>query len=182
MYNDDTAKTYTGTKTLKAWPATRGEYNQYRGWLSPPDEDPAENGYIVEYEEGGNPNHPDHKGYISWSPASVFERTYFETPGDWKSRLTQEVGQVEFRLDKLEEFVATSPAFEAMADEERELLMMQRTAMQSYSGILQRRLQLATPQPTPEAPEPVPSAGPAPVADPVPSAKPDAVVDPQSGE
>lgn len=55
---------------------TRGEYNGYRGWEMPANEDAAEAGYLVEYHDGGKPNHPDHAGYVSWSPADVFERSY----------------------------------------------------------------------------------------------------------
>lgn len=72
-------KTYTGTKTLLAKPMTKGEYNRFRGWQQPADEDPAEQGYLVEYVDGGKPNVEGHAGYVSWSPADVFERTYRET-------------------------------------------------------------------------------------------------------
>jgi len=73
-------KQYQGTKTLLARPMTRGDYNDYRGWIIPPDEDPLEKGYLVEYEIGerSNKNHSDHKGYISWSPMDVFEKVYKE--------------------------------------------------------------------------------------------------------
>lgn len=72
-------KVYVGTKTLKAWPLTRGQYNEYRGGTIPHDEDPDDLGYLVEYEpDGTKANHPAHDGYISWSPASVFEKTYHE--------------------------------------------------------------------------------------------------------
>ena len=67
---------HVGTKYLKAWPMTRGEYNAYRGWTMPESEDPTDAGYLVEYEEGGEPNHPNHTGYISWSPKEVFEEHY----------------------------------------------------------------------------------------------------------
>lgn len=74
-------KHYVGTKLVKARPMTRGEYNALRGWEVPGDEDPADAGYLVEYVDGGRANHPEFKGYISWSPADVFERTYKATPG-----------------------------------------------------------------------------------------------------
>ena len=69
-------KKYIGTKTLFAQPMTRGEYNQYRGWELPSNENPNDKGYLVEYEDGGKPNDPRHKGYISWSPEDVFTKTY----------------------------------------------------------------------------------------------------------
>ena len=71
-------KTYEGTKRVHARPMNRGEYNAYRGWEVPADENPADDGYLVEYLDGGKPNHPGHAGYISWSPKDVFERAYCE--------------------------------------------------------------------------------------------------------
>lgn len=67
---------YVGTKRVKANPMTRGEYNQYRGWEIPADEIPQDEGYLVEYLDGGKANHPDHEGYISWSPKDVFDQAY----------------------------------------------------------------------------------------------------------
>lgn len=72
---------YIGFKNLKAKPMTRGEYNRYRGWELPANEDPADDGYLVEYIDGGKPNDSMHEGYISWSPADVFERSYRPTQG-----------------------------------------------------------------------------------------------------
>ena len=67
---------YIGTKSLSAVAMTRGEYNEYRGWEIPSDEDPSEQGYLVEYADSGKPNDERHKGYISWSPACVFKDSY----------------------------------------------------------------------------------------------------------
>ena len=61
-------KTYIGTKIIEAKPMTRGDYNIFRGWQIPENENPADEGYLVKY--------PD--GYISWSPKSVFEEAYRE--------------------------------------------------------------------------------------------------------
>jgi hypothetical protein len=74
-------KQYIGTKKIKGRPMTRGEYNTYRGWTPPEGEDQSTPGYLVEYQDGGKPNHPDHEGYISWSPADVFEKSYRTTDG-----------------------------------------------------------------------------------------------------
>lgn len=71
-------KSYIGTKTLNAKPMNRLDYNTVHGWTVPTDENGADEGYIVEYTDGGKPNHADFSGYISWSPKDVFERTYVE--------------------------------------------------------------------------------------------------------
>jgi hypothetical protein len=68
--------TYIGTKIINAKSMTLGEYNDLRGWKTLPNGNPAQEGYLVEYTDGGEPNHPDFIGYISWSPKEVFERAY----------------------------------------------------------------------------------------------------------
>lgn len=54
----------------------REQYNEYRGWELPANENGDDDGFLVEYMDGGQANHPEHKGYISWSPLGVFERAY----------------------------------------------------------------------------------------------------------
>lgn len=73
--------TYIGTKVIDATPMTRANYNEYRGWQLPADENGADEGYLVEYHDGGKPNHPLHAGYISWSPKEQFEKAYRPTDG-----------------------------------------------------------------------------------------------------
>lgn len=64
-------KKYIGTKMLQAEPMNLGDYNQYRGWKIPVDEDPTREGYLVAYEDG----------YRSWSPKEVFEEAYKDCTG-----------------------------------------------------------------------------------------------------
>ena len=61
-------KNYIGTKLIKAKPMTRGEYNDFRGWKIPENENPEDKGYLVEYSDG----------YQSWSPEKQFEDAYRE--------------------------------------------------------------------------------------------------------
>lgn len=74
-------QSYIGTKLINAKPMTRLEYNQFRGWALPEDEDGADEGYLVEYTDGGKANTPVYAGYVSWSPKDVFERAYKPTTG-----------------------------------------------------------------------------------------------------
>jgi hypothetical protein len=55
-------QTFIGTKIIKAKPMLLGEYNTYRSWDMPKDEDPCRAGFLVEYEDG----------YQSWSPDAAF--------------------------------------------------------------------------------------------------------------
>lgn len=61
-------KRYIGTKIINATPMSRGEYNRYRGWPIPADEDPTDKGYLVQYSDG----------YESWSPEKQFNEAYRE--------------------------------------------------------------------------------------------------------
>ena len=70
---------YIGIKSIKAREMNRLDYNTYRGWQLPDDEDGSDEGFLVEYVDSGKSNHPDHEGYISWSPKDVFERSHHIT-------------------------------------------------------------------------------------------------------
>ena len=72
---------FIGTKLINAKPMTRLEYNQFRGWQLPADENGADDGYLVEYIDGGKANTAEYAGYVSWSPKDVFERAYRPTQG-----------------------------------------------------------------------------------------------------
>ena len=72
---------FIGVKEINATPMNRGDYNALRGWVVPSGENPEDDGFLVEYVDGGTANHPDFSGYISWSPKDVFERAYRRTQG-----------------------------------------------------------------------------------------------------
>ncbi len=57
---------YVGTKIIEAKEMNRGNYNKYRGWTIPENENPNDEGYLVRYSDG----------YESWSPKKQFEDAY----------------------------------------------------------------------------------------------------------
>jgi hypothetical protein len=67
---------YIGTKLINAEAMTRGAYNIFRGWEMPADERAEEEGYLVEYLDGGKPNLPSHAGYVTWTPKEAFDKAY----------------------------------------------------------------------------------------------------------
>lgn len=71
-------KNYTGTKIVNAMSMSRLSYNALRKWTLPEGEDGSDEGYLIEYTDGGTPNHADFAGYISWSPKEQFEKVYKE--------------------------------------------------------------------------------------------------------
>lgn len=75
-------KKFIGTKRVMAKPMTRKDYNDLRGWQLPEDENGADEGFLVEYLDGGTPNMRGRfLGYVSWSPKEQFEKAYRETDG-----------------------------------------------------------------------------------------------------
>lgn len=73
-------KNYIGVKIIQAKPMTRGDYNIYRGWDIPVDENADDPGYLVKYSDT----------YESWSPKDVFESAYFEMDQD-STKITQDM-------------------------------------------------------------------------------------------
>ena len=49
-------KQYIGVKLINAKPMTRIEYNNFRGWELPADENGNDEGFLVEYLDGGKAN------------------------------------------------------------------------------------------------------------------------------
>lgn len=137
------SNTYIGTKIVIAEPMTRKAYNDYRGWTLPADENGDDEGYLVEYTDGGKANTLHREGYVSWSPKDVFERAYKPMPGaglqPHQQRVVQEKAELDERMQKLHAFHA-SPTFDGLHPAEQERLLSQITAMSVYSDILRRRI------------------------------------------
>lgn len=73
--------THIGTKMIRATPMTRADYNTLRGWELPANERGEDDGYLVEYLDGGQANQAGFDGYVSWSPRDVFDRAYRPATG-----------------------------------------------------------------------------------------------------
>ena len=72
---------YLGTKLVNMIPMARDEYNYFRGWPLPAYEDGADEGYLIEYIDGGQANTKEYAGYVSWLPKDVAERNYAPSTG-----------------------------------------------------------------------------------------------------
>ena len=136
---------YIGSKLVLAKPMTRLAYNEYRGWELPNDEDGTDEGYLVEYLDGGKPNHPDHVGYISWSPKEQFDNGYVDAgavssyPAHMQ-RVYAEKAQLIDRAEKLRSFLSTD-TYHSMAKIDKQLLAAQLKVMESYRTVLEMRIQ-----------------------------------------
>lgn len=136
--------TYVGVKLISAEPMNRGDYNDYRGWTIPEDENPADEGYLVKHSDG----------HESWSPKSAFEEAYSEVGAnplkdtaplmcstDYKERFIAEYHQLVTRfkgliamLDKWDNgelgFIPVCP---------RSIYNLQLQAMSDYIAVLEAR-------------------------------------------
>jgi len=126
---------YIGTKRIKASPMNRLNYNIYRGWELPNDENGSDEGFLVEYLDGGKPNHLDHKGYISWSPKEQFKNAY-KISETYIDRLVIEKNDLEDKIEKLKNALDNKKIpTEAVNINEKQL-----SIMLDYSSILNEKL------------------------------------------
>ena len=137
-------KTFIRTKIIRATPMSRQAYNDLRGWTVPADEDGNDDGYLVEYLDGGKPNVVGFDGYVSWSPKMQFEAAYIEIGNDTglkphQIRVLGEKAELDYKRAKLIAFI-NSPFFENVDAIERNRLTRQLTFMDDYSAVLGERI------------------------------------------
>ena len=134
-------KQYIGTKVINAMPMNRQDYNDFRGWTLPEDENGEDEGYLVEYIDGGKANTSQYAGYVSWSPKEVFEHAYkvSETPLD---RIIIERNELMDKYNKLIMFLGREDK-EKIAGETQVILMeMQKNHMKDYLVTLKARIEI----------------------------------------
>lgn len=129
---------YTIRQDAYLAPITRQDYNSYRGWSTPNDEDGADEGFLLEII-GTESNDSRHDGYISWIPVEINKYKPSETAID---RLHIEHDELREKLIKLNEFIKTD-FFESLDYEERTDLELQQSVMRTYLLILSKRLKRA---------------------------------------
>lgn len=130
-------KQFVGTKIINAIAMTRLAYNELRGWELPEDENGDDEGYLVEYLDGGQANHPDYAGYISWSPKAVFEKA--DGSPDHILRVKAERAQLHDRLTKLQAFFDNA-RFQSLDAAEKSRMQRQAMCMVDYLDVLDSRL------------------------------------------
>lgn len=140
--NTDTGidmKKYTGTVLVMATPMSLGEYNVYRSWDLPADEDPNEEGYLVEDTTvGTEPNDNRHAGYITWIPKNLFNTAYKPT-GTPHERVVVEQAKLQADIDALDAMLSKDrPDF--ISWNQWEQMTFQLEHMMQYNRILQNRL------------------------------------------
>lgn len=133
---------FTCHKTVKAVSMNRKAYNDLRGWSVPSDENPDDEGYLVEYEPNGHSNVEGFDGYISWSPKDVFKKGY-KLSETFTDRLKIEMEDLEGKCQKLEDFLSSSKS-NSLEEIHKNLLRIQLSAMVAYYGTVRTRFELLT--------------------------------------
>lgn len=133
---------FTCHKTVKAVPMNRKDYNDLRGWSVPSDENPEDEGYLVEYQDDSHKNVEGFDRYISWSPKDVFEKGY-RLSETFTDRLKIEMEDLEEKCQKLEDFLSSSKS-ESLEEIQKNLLRVQLSAMVAYYGTVRTRFELLT--------------------------------------
>ena len=144
MFKMEDMKNYIGIKRIDAKPMTRGEYNEYRGWEIPENENPDDEGYLVKYSDD----------YESWSPKNVFENAYCETgtnimmdtafmqnSSDFADRFKAEFYQTVTRFQRLQQLLTKwdNGTLEFSPKCPRGILNLQLKAMSEYIAALEAR-------------------------------------------
>ena len=133
---------FTCHKTVKAVPMNRKDYNDLRGWSVPSNENPEDEGYLMEYQDDGHKNVEGFDGYISWSPKDVFEKGY-RLSETFTDRLKIEMEDLGVKLQKLEDFLSSSKS-ESLEETQKRLMKIQLCAMVTYYGTVRTRFESLT--------------------------------------
>ena len=65
-------KVYDCIRQVHATPMSREDYNEYRDWVLPVDEDGSDEGYYIVYNKDTDDQ------YESWNPKHIFDEGYAE--------------------------------------------------------------------------------------------------------
>ena len=128
---------FVGTKKIKAFPMTWGQYCELRGIPVTQDGNPTLThqtlGYLVEYPDAEHRNDSRFDGYVSWSPAKVFVESY--QPAETEQDLIKiEIRRVEAEMERLQNRVNAE-----IPHSDHQLVKIQISTMQTYLQVLYAR-------------------------------------------
>jgi len=132
---------------VEAKKMTRGDYNNYRGWTVPTDENPADEGYLVKHSDN----------YVSWIAKDDFEKTYnvvgirslndsalLMVSTDYKDRFIAEYIQLETRIKGLETMLSNwdKELLTFIPSCPRSIYNLQLEYMKKYLAVLEARAKI----------------------------------------
>lgn len=125
-------RTYIGTKQIKAFPMSWGDYCKLRGFEIG-DKHPNTIGYIVEYPltEDSTPNVEGFDGYVSWSPVKAFEEAYMVA--EHETHLIRiEMDRTRKEIERLEKILEEESKRFSVLDTKGQLIGIKIQILKSY--------------------------------------------------
>jgi gp49 len=125
-------RTYIGTKQIKAFPMSWGDYCKLRGFEIG-DKNPNTIGYIVEYPltEDSIPNVEGFDGYVSWSPVKAFEEAYMVA--EHETHLIRiEIDRTRKEIERLEKILEVESKRFSVLDTKGQLIGIKIQILKSY--------------------------------------------------
>ena len=125
-------RTYIGTKQIKAFPMSWGDYCKLRGF-EVGDKHPNTIGYIVEYPltEDSTPNVEGFDGYVSWSPVKAFEEAYMIA--EHETHLIRiEIDRTRKEIERLEKILEEESKRFSVLDTKGQLIGIKIQILKSY--------------------------------------------------
>lgn len=138
---------YINVEQVEAKKITRGDYNNYRGWTVPADENPYDEGYLVKHSDN----------YESWIAKDEFEKTYnvvgvrslndsalLMVSTDYKDRFKAEYIQLKTRLKGLKTMLHSwdNEQLSFIPSCPRSTYDLQVEAMTKYLAVLEARAKI----------------------------------------
>lgn len=125
-------RTYIGTKQIKAFPMSWGDYCKLRGF-EVGEKHPNTIGYIVEYPltEDSIPNVEGFDGYVSWSPVKAFEEAYMVA--EHETHLIRiEISRTRKEIERLEKILEVESKRFSVLDTKGQLIGIKIQILKSY--------------------------------------------------
>lgn len=126
---------------VKVYPMNRADYNAWRGWELPSDENGEDEGYLVQHLQVSEANTPEN-GYVNWMSHEQFYRTHVPVESVL-DRMVVERAELRERIKSLNNFLQEVEESEdklGLSQTELDLLMAQYTAMTTYFSIINIRI------------------------------------------
>lgn len=125
-------RTYIGTKQIKAFPMSWGDYCKLRGF-EVGEKHPNTIGYIVEYPitEDSTPNVEGFEGYVSWSPVKAFDEAYMVAENE-THLIRIEIDRTRKEIERLEKILEEESKRFSLIDTKGQLIGIKIQILKSY--------------------------------------------------
>lgn len=122
-----TEQVFKANYEVTTQPMTRQEYNDFRGWELPSNEDGSDKGYLVKGT-----------GHTNWLPEEQVAERYVDVT-NYTDRMLVEANELATKIDGLNMFIE-GDVFKGLTQTKQVVLTGQLRAMNSYAFLLEQRI------------------------------------------